>query len=178
MNEVELAPTPNGWRVSVIFKGKCYARYYRYEIDAKAFQRNVARDMIMYGDAWAIECNHMYVADPSMYEEPPPRDTKERFLAYKLLEWAGNCQDRRGFEQLPKPQIENATKEAEHILSHLQTLDEEENAMRERFKIIERAKFPSNVEYKQAIKNCGIWYAVAVEFYKEGYTILIKEDKP
>lgn len=46
-------------------------------------------------------------------------DEKKEFLAYKLLEWASDCEDRASFEKLPKTQIDNALKEAENILSKL-----------------------------------------------------------
>ena len=47
-------------------------------------------------------------------------DEKKRFLAYKLLEWAGSCNDQPSFNQLPKSQINNALKEAESILAKLE----------------------------------------------------------
>jgi hypothetical protein len=47
-------------------------------------------------------------------------EEKKAFLAYKLLEWAGTLDDRQSYDKLPKSQIENAVKEAEHILDKLE----------------------------------------------------------
>jgi len=49
------------------------------------------------------------------------RYEQKRYLAYKLLEWAGDCNDYLSFNQLPKSQIDNALKEAESILVKLET---------------------------------------------------------
>ncbi len=48
-------------------------------------------------------------------------DEKKRFLAYKLLEWAGTCNDQPSFVNLPNSQIDNALREAESILAKLET---------------------------------------------------------
>jgi hypothetical protein len=50
-------------------------------------------------------------------------DTKKNFIAYKLLEWAGTCDDRVSFENLSEPIKRNALLEAESILKHIDKLD-------------------------------------------------------
>ena len=59
---VELANTKEGWRVSVVFQGKHYARYYHYKRDAKDFMKEVGQTKEIYGSMWTPEYNHMYVA--------------------------------------------------------------------------------------------------------------------
>jgi late competence protein required for DNA uptake (superfamily II DNA/RNA helicase) len=41
------------------------------------------------------------------------------FLAYKLLEWSGSCIDRQSFKNNPKPQKDNAIREADSILQRI-----------------------------------------------------------
>ncbi len=47
------------------------------------------------------------------------KQEKIEYLAYKLLEWSGVCQDRTEFRKLLPSQINNATKEAESILNKI-----------------------------------------------------------
>jgi len=138
MNDIKLAQTQYGWRASIKVFDKCYARYFRFERDAREFQKEVAITMVMYGDAWAPECNRMYSecnpvykADPSMYEPLP-----------------------------------------------LQIPNEGGNAMRDRFKIVERAHYSSDEGYRQAVDAyVAANYMVVVSSYgNEDYTINNNED--
>ena len=48
-------------------------------------------------------------------------EKNKRYIAYKLMEWAGDCPDRNLFDNLPESQKRNALAEAEHILKFLES---------------------------------------------------------